>query len=140
MKTKTKKTSLDGLLLEFRQAITDSLFEEAKRLKIPLSQFEVLTNILKSGSITMKKVASVLNITPPSASALVDTLEKKKLVSRVQLNGDRRTTHVILGKEAQKLFASIHKRKMLFFKKALEGLSKKDKEDLTRILMKCVRN
>lgn len=138
MKTKIKKISLDSVLMEFRQAMTRSLFEEARSSKIPVSHFEVLMNIAKRNSMTMKDVASVLSITPPSASSLIDILEKKKLVSRVHLGGDRRTTHVILGKEAQKLFSAVHKKKMSLFKRTLGGLSKKDKEDLTRILLKCI--
>jgi DNA-binding MarR family transcriptional regulator len=135
MKTKNKKISLEDVLMEFRQAMTDSLYEEAKKSNISLSQFEVLTNIAKKGSVNMKNVASMLNITPPSASSLIDVLEKKKLVLRVQSSEDRRNTHVILGQEARKLFASIHKKK---FKKNLEKLSEKDKEELTRILIKCI--
>ena len=135
-----KKQNIDDILIAFRQNMTNLLFKEAKGSGLSLSHFEILMYIAHKGEVTMKDIASWLHITPPSASVLVDTLVKKKLVTRVSSSKDRRTIHIILNREAHKLISLIHKKKMTVFKKMLSKLDKKDQKDLSRILNKCITN
>jgi len=136
-----KKTqNIDDILIAFRQNMTNLLFKEAKGSGLSLSHFEILMYITHKGEVTMKDIASWLHITPPSASNLVDTLVNKKLVTRVSSSKDRRTVHIVLNREAHKLISIIHKKKMTVFKKMLSKLDKKDQEDLSRILNKCIIN
>ena len=132
--------SLDDVLMTFRQAMTTSILKEAKEIGLSLSHFEVLGYVAEKENVTMKEIASWLHITPPSASVLVEVLVEKGFISREQSNKDRRTIHIIFGKEAHKLFHKVHNKKMSTFKKMLSKLDKKDKEDLARILIKCIPN
>jgi len=132
--------NIDDVLIAFRQNMTNLLFNEAKGSGLSLSHFEVLMYVMHRGEVTMKDIASLLHITPPSASSLVDILVKKKLVTRIESKTDRRTVHVVLNKEAHKLISSIHKKKIVVFKKMLSKLNKEDQCDLTRILNKCITN
>ena len=134
----TKEEELNDILMLFKRKITDSFLKESKNLGFSPSHFEILIYLHEKGPVTMKSIASLLNITPPSASSLVDKLVSKKLVTRVSLDNDRRTVHVKLGEEAHQLFAKIHKKKMIWFGKMLNKLDKKEKEDLVRILNKCI--
>jgi DNA-binding MarR family transcriptional regulator len=136
----TQKQSLDEVLIMFRHAMTASLLEEAKDSKCSLSHFEILMYIAEKGKVTMKDIASWLHITPPSASTLIDILVSKKFVTRTQSEKDRRTVYITLDKEAHKIFYSIHKKKMSMFKKTLSKLNEEDKEQLARILIKCIPN
>ena len=142
MKNKQIKTnqSLDDVLMAFRQKMTTSLLEEAKETGFSLSHFEVLGYIAEKGNVTMKEIALWLHITPPSASALIEVLVEKKLVSRVQSDKDRRTIHITLEEKAHKLFHKIYSKKMSIFKKMLSKLNGSDKENLIRILNKCIEN
>jgi len=137
---KNKKNNIDSILMEFKQLINKSLFDEAQKIKMPLSHYEVIMNIAKKGSLTMKEIASLLNITPPSASTLVDILEDRKLVNRVHLGKDKRTTYVILGENSKKFFSYFHKQKTFLFKEALNNLSEKDRDNLIKIIKKCLKN
>lgn len=134
---KNTTQTLDEALIAFRHTMTTLLLKEAKGSGLSLSHFEILMHLAHRGEVTMKDIATWLNITPPSASALVDVLASKKLVSRVPSDKDRRTVHIMINKEAQKLINSIHKKKMSIFKKILTKLNEEDKEDLIRILNKC---
>ena len=136
----TKNQGLDEVLIMFRHAMTASLLEEAKDSKCSLSHFEVLMYIAEKGKVTMKDISTWLHITPPSASTLIDVLISKKFVTRTQSDKDRRTVYIELDKGAHKVFYSIHKRKISLFKKMLSKLEQKDKEDLARILIKCIPN
>ena len=131
---------LDEVLISFRRAMTMSLEEEAKETGVSLSHLEVIGYIARKGKVTMKEIASWLHITPPSASTLVEILVEKKFVTRTQSEKDRRTIYITLGEEAHKLFHKIHKQKISVFKKMLSKLNQKDKEELARILTKCISN
>ena len=131
---------LEDSFLAFRHMMTTQLLTEAKGLGLSLSHFEVLMFLSHSSEATMKEVAEILHITPPSASVLIDTLVEKKLVKRVPSEKDRRTVHIALSPEAQKLMISVHKKKVSIFKKMLSKLNSEDQENLTRILNKLVAN
>ena len=137
---KINNKNLDDVLLDFRHSMNSMLQNEAKESGYSLSQFEIIRYVADKESVTMKEIASWLHITPPSASALIDILVSKKLVKRIQKASDRRTIHISLGEKAHEFFYSIHKKKIQMFKKMLSKLDQKDKEDLTRILIKCMPN
>ena len=131
---------LNDVLNAFRHSIKSFFLEEARKCGCSLTHFEVLRFISDKGSVTMKEIAAWLQITPPSASSLVDVLVEKKLVSRVSSKDDRRIINIVLNKEADKIFDSIHNRKMLIFKKIFSNLNSEDKKDLIRILSKCIED
>jgi DNA-binding MarR family transcriptional regulator len=134
---KNKHKNLEEALMAFRHAMTSALMQEAKKRGCSLSHFEVINYIAEEGSPTMKDIAKQLHITPPSASALVDTLVSKRLVTRSQTPEDRRTIRVVLTPKAQIFLLSIHKHKSSVFNTMLFGLSVEDKNNLARILIKC---
>ncbi|HNW71525.1 MAG TPA: MarR family transcriptional regulator [Candidatus Paceibacterota bacterium] len=138
----TRNRNLDRVLMMFRHSMTTFLLEEAKETGLSLSHFEILMYIAERGSITMKEIASWLHITPPSASVLVKILIEKGMIERVNIHNkkDRREVYVRLGVKGENMFRSIHNKKMHIFKKMFLRLGKKDKEDLARILIKCVPN
>ena len=138
MKNTKTTQKLDDALIAFRHTMTTLLLNEAKGSGLSLSHFEILMYLAHRGEVTMKDISTWLNITPPSASVLIDVLVKKNLVTRVQSDKDRRTIHIIINKEAHKLMNKIHTKKMSIFKKILSKLSNEDKEDLIRILNKCI--
>lgn len=140
MKNITIAQKLEDSFLAFRHMMTTQLLTEAKGLGLSLSHFEVIIFLAHAGEATMKEVAEMLHITPPSASVLIDTLVEKKLVKRAPSEKDRRTIHIKLSTEAQKLMISIHKKKVSIFKKMLSKLNSEDQENLTRILNKLVTN
>lgn len=136
MSDKTQNSALEEAMLIFREYITKELTIEAKELGFTLAHFEILRTIAENGSLTIKEVADKLSITPPSATALVDTLESRKLVSREQDKNDRRTTRVLLTHETIHLFAQIHKRKECLFHNLFAKLDEHDKTELLRIVKK----
>jgi len=138
MKNINTTQKLDETLIAFRHTMTTLLLKEAKGSGLSLSHLEIIMHLAHKGEVTMKDIATWLNITPPSASVLVDVLVKKNLVSRIQSEKDRRTVHIIINKEAYKLMTEIHKKKMSIFKKILSKLNNEDKEALVRILNKCI--
>jgi DNA-binding MarR family transcriptional regulator len=135
---KNKKEDIDEALMAFRYKITELFQKEAKKSGYSLTHFDILMYIAEKGSVTMKNIADWLHITPPSASSLIEKLVKKKLVRRIQSDNDRRTIEITLGGEGHKLFKFLHEKKIAVFKKMYDKLNNKEKEDLVRILNKCI--
>lgn len=138
MKNTQIAQKLEDSFLAFRHMMTSQLMTEAKGLGLSLSHFEVIMFLAHSGEASMKEIAEIMHITPPSASTLIDTLVEKRLVKRVPSDKDRRTIHIALSPEAQKLMISVHKKKVTIFKKILSKLNGEDQENLTRILNKLI--
>jgi MarR family 2-MHQ and catechol resistance regulon transcriptional repressor len=128
------KSSLGDLLLIFRRKILESVKKEGLKNDLTLSQVEILHFIGHSGKKTMKNIADYLKITPPSATLMVEEMEKKGLVKRVNDKVDHRVVWITLSTKTKKTFASICKRKELIFKEMILKLSQKEQKDLERII------
>jgi len=131
---------LEEVLLSFQRFMEEFLLSEAKKYGHPLNHLEVLDLVFKKKEVPMKEIAKWLNITPPSASSIVDSLVKKKLVKRKIDKKDRRITIVSLDKRASKMFTSFEQKRNLIFEKMFNSLGKEDKNNLARILIKIINN
>jgi DNA-binding MarR family transcriptional regulator len=127
-------SSLEEALFAFRLKLSDILKQEAQTLHYPISQIDTLSYIAEKGNPSMKDIANHLKITPPSATAIIETMQKKKLVTRVVNDKDRRTIRVTLTPNAWKLFKSFHQIKSGIFKKMLSKLQDNERKQLIKIL------
>ena len=126
--------TLEDLLLAFRRKIMESLKKDDLHHGLTLSQFEVLRLIGTKNSQTMKEIASALKITPPSATVLVEEMEKKNVITREKHLTDRRIVSIRLTKKSQELFSRVYISKKTIIDDMLSKLSSKDKKDLERII------
>src|ERR1039458_5674026 len=86
--------SLEETLFAFRLKLSDILRQEAQNLRCPISQIDTMSYIAKKGNPSMKEIANHLKITSPSATAIVETMQKKNLINRVASNKDRRRIRI----------------------------------------------
>ena len=138
IRLKNLQKSLEEALMAFRHSMTKALKEQAKKRGCSLAHFEVLKFIAEEGNPTMKDIATQLHITPPSASTLIDTMVAKKLVVRSYAVKDRRIIRLTLAPKGHVFLFSIHKHKTSVFNEMLSRLSMEDKNELARIIIKCV--
>jgi len=107
--------------------------------KISLLQFITLRKI-KEKKPLMKDIAEYLDIAPPSATSLVESLIEEKLVKRITHPQDRRIVQIVITekgeKEIQEKIKAIHHKMRL----GIEKLSAKEQEQLVEILAKVVEN
>lgn len=127
-------SSLEEKLFAFRRKMGEELQKEAEKLQCPIAQIETLVYIAQKGNPTMKEIADHLKITPPSATAIVETMQKKKFINRIVDKKDRRTIKIELTPKAWKFFKSFHERKFITFTKMLSKLQDKEKKQLINIL------
>ncbi len=125
---------LEEKLFVFRRKLRDMLQKEAQSLRCPISQIDTLFYIVEKGNPSMKEIAHYLNVTPPSATAIIETMQKKKLITRMVNDKDRRTVRVTLTPKAWKLFKSFHERKFTILKKMISKLQENEQRQLIKIL------
>ena len=134
LKDKADVRSLEETLFAFRRKFSDVMRHEAESLHCPLSQIDTLTFIAEKGNPSMKEIAAYLKITPPSATAIIEAMQKKKLITRAGSLADRRTIRVILTPAAWKLFRSLRERKFATMTKMLSKLRDTERKQLIKIL------
>jgi DNA-binding MarR family transcriptional regulator len=83
---------------------THQLFDE---LQITHPQWIVIHYVKKSGTINIKDLANILEITSSAATQIVDGLVKKDLLLRNRNKDDRRILNIKLSPKAQGRFKSI---------------------------------
>ncbi len=127
-------SSLEETLSTFRRKLSDILRQEAENLQCPISQIDALAYIAERGNPSMKEIANHLKITPPSATAIIETMQKKKLITRVANNKDRRTIKITLTPKAWKFFKTFHEHRFTIFTKMLSRLRDTEQKQLIKIL------
>jgi DNA-binding MarR family transcriptional regulator len=68
----------------------------AQRAELSVPQFRSLLYLARHPGASLREVASHLGLTPPSASRLMDLLERRTLVRRRPAPGDRRRITLVL--------------------------------------------
>jgi DNA-binding MarR family transcriptional regulator len=84
---------LDVLISIRRRAIC----EQPCYRGVSLPQLHILMMVLERERMTVSEIASLLNISTPSASAIVDRMEEHGLVTRQRDEIDRRVVHVAIS-------------------------------------------
>jgi DNA-binding MarR family transcriptional regulator len=68
--------------------------------ELSMAQVQMLMTLQSSGASTISNLAEQLNVSPPSASCMVDRLEDKGFLYRERSTEDRRKVLVRLSKQA----------------------------------------
>ncbi|MCP4022024.1 MAG: MarR family transcriptional regulator [Desulfobacteraceae bacterium] len=75
--------------------------EERLILKdMSISQFHTIMAIRRKGKVSLKELSQMLQISPPSASSMVNRLVEKGVVKRHQSSKDRRKIEISLTQKA----------------------------------------
>lgn len=84
--------------------------------------------------LRLKELAERLQIAPRSATEVVDQLQEKGLVERIQDPVDRRATRISLSETGQELQARVRGARRREADEYFSGLSAEDRAQLARIL------
>lgn len=132
--SKTTHESIGQLMLSFRRKINASAKKGTFERELTFSQIETLMLIAAEGRMTMERIANHFDIKPPTATALISKLEKKKHVLRKKDEKDRRVIYIELSSQTKKRIEEMWRQKEATLEKITSKLSKKDKADFIRIL------
>jgi len=99
-------------------------------------QLEVLGYIKENKKLSMKKVASFLSVTPPSATSLINRLVKAGVLRRFFDEKDRRTVLLSLTPKGEMALNREFKKVSAQMQKTLMKLNSKEQKNLIEIFQK----
>jgi len=109
---------------------------EEKDNSLSYIQFQTLSFLMKQKNSTMKEISEYVHITAPSTTTLVNNLVRMKLISRIDDKDDRRIVRLTITQSGKKELEKGFVAAIKHLKNVFSKLSKKDRDDLTRVLTK----
>lgn len=101
---------------------------------ITLSQLSALATVERRGSVSLRELAEVERITPPSMTRISSCLEERGLVVRTVDAADRRVAHMTVTEDGRMLLERTRSRRDAFLAERLAALSSADRDALARAL------
>ena len=120
--------------------VQKKLMEQLKDTGLTLGQPKVLDYLKDHDGVSQKEIAAGCLIEAGSLTSILNRMEKKGLIVRKMLNGNRRTFHIFMtesGKENQKLVEEAFKK---IDKTALNGISEEEQKLFMDIFCRIYRN
>ncbi len=129
-------SQISETIFKLFKSMKPTMSYDSKTFHLTMVQFEALICLKHNSNMQMGDIAECFSITMPSATALVDKLIEMKFVSRNNDSKDRRIVKISLTKQGEKLLEEAMKQRINKMNKFLSSISRKDKEDLLRILQR----
>lgn len=119
--------AIEGLnaLMSYRRR---AMCEQPLLRHVSMPQFYVLMTLQERGPMTVSELAGLLNVSPPSASALLDRIEEHGLIERVRDIDDRRVVRVHLLPEGRKMVEELSGMKREHLVGLFDSMSDEDLE------------
>lgn len=102
--------------------------------EVTLSQYRALLVLRTRGAQRAADLAGLLEVTPSTASRMVERLVKKHLVRRVRAKDDRRTVRVHLTEAGQTIVAQVTDRRRTEIEHILQQMPVRGRRALTSAL------
>jgi len=129
-------STIDVLPSQLRLAV----MRLARRLRqeagsdITLSQLSALATVAARGLVSLRELADVERITPPSMTRISTHLEERGLVTRTVDTADRRVAHLAVTEAGQVLLETTRSRRDAYLATQLRALTPEEHEVLARAL------
>jgi DNA-binding MarR family transcriptional regulator len=94
-------------------------------IELSLPQKNLMLAVRRLGTVSMSDLASQLGVSPPSASAMVDRLVEKKILTREHSTEDRRKVVVRISDNAMSMMDGIEKNMLGVFIDLVEKIGPK---------------
>jgi DNA-binding MarR family transcriptional regulator len=106
-----------------------------------LPRFDLMAQLERHrGGLKMGELSRLLMVTGGNVTAIVDQLEKEGLVERLDEPDDRRAFRIRLTRSGEKTFAEMARVHEQWVVELVAGLSRREQDDLLRLLAKVKQN
>ncbi|MCM3629821.1 MarR family transcriptional regulator [Paenibacillus glycanilyticus] len=113
-----------------------SLEQDIDTYGLSIETFQILELLYHKGPQPIQKISDTFSIPSGSITYVVDKLEKKGLVERLPIPGDRRKTNVTLTSEGRSYFDNIFPNHARLISDNLSFATGEEKLELIRVLKK----
>lgn len=128
------KESLHYLLMADHLQFQKSLLLSIKDMGLTLGQPKILDYLLYHDGAVQKEIAEACHIEPATITSVLLGMEKKGLILRKNLNGNRRSLYVYLTDKGKKAAEQVELQFEKIEEKGLYGFSDDEKEMLIDFL------
>ncbi len=109
------------------------VLSELNKVKVSVSQYNLLSFLVDEGVCPMTKVAGCLYVTTSAVTAMADGLVRKKMIRRRRSRRDRRIVEIDITEKGRNMVAKIRRQVENFYIPILKSLGKKDSRELVRL-------
>lgn len=113
---------------------------ESSGIPLTKAQMIALRVLSRQNGIIQNNLAFITNRDKASLTRLIDTMEKKELVSRTHSSNDRRVKQVFITEKGKTLIESAMPVLDEMMKDVQKGLSQKEIDDTIKVLKKISKN
>ena len=124
------------LLAECLQGFERFSGESVRRCGLTHAQFDIIATLGNTAGMTYKELGDKTLITKGTLTGVVERLESKGLVARTRCSDDKRSFHIRLTNEGEKVFAHVFPVVLEQGRQLFENYSKADFDDMDRHLRK----
>lgn len=103
-------------------------------------QAGILFVLDRDGSMSQKELARVLRQTPPSVTNAIQKMEQKGYIFRQPDEKDQRVLRLHLTEKSQRYLSQVKQTFRQMEAELFEGISKEEKEELRKILLRMLHN
>jgi len=131
-------TQLIEAIFEFSRNLKGEMSYDCHIMHLSMLQLQVLLHLKHSPASQMSEIATKFHIELPSATSLINTLKKAKLVVRKTDEKDRRLVRISLTQSGEDMLTDAMKERNKKVSTTLQHLSQEDKITLLSILQKLI--
>ena len=141
-RSNTEKATREAFLPLMRELVRTyqafSAYDAAGYLDVDLTvpQADVIFTLGNTQGLTCKQIGEKTLITKGTLTGILDRLEAKKLIRRVRLTEDRRSTRIQLSRAGERLFQREFPRQIAHLKKRFQRLSEPELREIQTSLRK----
>lgn len=118
------------------ESIEKAVGKDIKRYNVNLTEFGVLECLYHKGKLPIQMIGKKVLLASSSITYVVDRLEQKELLERVDSPADRRVTYAQLTAEGKELMDDIFPLHAEALAHIFSGLTNEEKVEATRLIKK----
>lgn len=130
MKKYDPEQSIGFLIHDLYRLIRQDFHRRVKHNGLTQEQWRALVHINRNEGCSQATLAALMDIRPITLSRLLDKMEQADWVERRPDPSDRRAIQLFIREKAQKMLVEMSIQALETRKKALDGLSKKQQQEL----------
>jgi DNA-binding MarR family transcriptional regulator len=138
--TELSSGELGFLVTDVRNHFLAAVERELEPLQITAAQFVVLNSIMLGKGRTLSEFCRLLAYDSGAMARLLDRIEAKGMIRRVDNPADRRSYIVELTEQGQAVFPQARRGTEVAFRRLLAGFSEADAEMLRGLLKRILAN
>ncbi|WP_161539879.1 MarR family winged helix-turn-helix transcriptional regulator [Glaciimonas sp. PCH181] len=132
--------ALDYLVGKVRAAILAALDQEIQPLDITAAQYAVIVNLGNAQPGSIATLCKTLSYDPGAMTRMIDRLERKYLVKRLQSLDDRREKTLELTEAGFAIYLKISECNANVLRRLLEGFTQEEIKKLKSLMHKLLAN